>query len=562
MLKLQNITKTFKYGKQSQLVLNNINLCFKSHELVFILGPSGSGKSTLLNIIGGLIQPDSGNIYLNNECISKYSSDKLSQYRNNNIGFIFQNYHLIEHMTVFDNLKICQNKPNHQKIDTLLKQLNIFSKKHTEVSLLSGGEKERVAIARAIINDPHTILCDEPTGALDSTNAKSVMNILKNISKQKLVIVVSHDEFLAKNYADRIINIHDGEINTQKVIEEESPIKVTTSKINKWTIIKLAIKNLLLYKRRTLLTSFATSIGIIAILLIAFLATGFNHEISTLEQNMVTKFPITIKNINYELPNPHISSSTNSIIVKDNTNYFHTNIITSNYLTYLESNPNYHYLLYHYNISMPIITDSYNYLTNTNLQVYPDNDYLIENYTLISGSYPQNDNEIVLQVDQFNNISQELATSFELPQEISYEEIIGRTIKIPLNDEYYLAKNEHFYPEDNYQKLYNSSKIDLKITGIVKEKELLNDGSYLLYPFNITKEIINNNQNSIIVQKQLASSSNLISLPLTKDELLSYLGYQPLPSQIDIYFSNLESKEIFTNHLDKYSDNHSLPLPD
>jgi len=552
MLKLINIKKEYKYGKNTQVVLNNININFKSKEMVFILGPSGSGKSTLLNIIGTLLPPTSGEIYINNECLNKYSDELLSKYRNNNIGFIFQNYNLIEHMTVIDNIKICQNNPDIKNINMILKKLKIESKKNHQVSLLSGGEKERVAIARAIINDPSIILCDEPTGALDSTNAIIVMDILKKISKNKLVIVVSHDEYLAKKYADRIISIKDGNIITPLLPIEPQESKPLNSKINKLTIIKLALKNLSLNKKRTILTSLAASIGIISILLIAFLTTGLKNEISTLEENLVAKFPITIKNTTYELPNPKIKSSKSKIIVKDETSYFTTNKITNNLINYIKNNSNYQYLQFHYDINIPLITDKYIFLDKSYLKIYPNNNYLSENYHLVSGKYPQNEYEIVLQIDSNNNISQDIANSFKLANEFNYQEIIGRIIKVPLNDEYFVNKNNYFYPNDNYEKIYKNSSISLKITGIVQEKEITDDYSYLLHNSKIIEELIDKNKESQIIKKQLSSNDKVLSTSLSKETLLAYLGYKPNPYQIDIYFNNIKNKKTYTNYLDNY----------
>ena len=206
MLTLKNINKKFQNNK----VLSNINLNFKTKELVFILGTSGSGKSTLLNIIGKLLTCDSGEILLDEEDISKYKNHKSDKYRKEVVSYIFQEYNLIEYMSVIDNLTIIKNDVDKLEIDELLKQLSIYDKKNTKVSKLSGGEKQRVAIARAILKDSSIILCDEPTGALDSENSKKVIELLKRISRDKLVIVVSHDISLANNYADRIINIKDG----------------------------------------------------------------------------------------------------------------------------------------------------------------------------------------------------------------------------------------------------------------------------------------------------------------------------------------------------------------
>ena len=553
MLKLININHIYKDGKNSLHILKNISINFKSQELVFILGPSGSGKSTLLHILSGLIKPTSGNVYFGNKYLNNLSSDELAKYRNHHFGFIFQNYHLIEYMTVLDNLKLCQNKPNIKKIINLLKDLNISSKINTKVSLLSGGEKERVAIARALLNDPEVIFCDEPTGALDQVTANHIMGILKNIAKNKLVIVVSHDTTLASIYADRIINIKDGQIITPPVLNNSPQIKLTKSKINKLTILKIALKNLFQTKRRTLLTSFAISIGITSISIISFLSLGFNQEITTLEENLVTSFPITIREATYNLPPPKISPSNNTISIKYQKDYYHTNKITNEYLTYLKNNPNYHSQLFHYDIHIPIITDTYHKLSPSSTKAFPSINYLKNNYQLIAGKYPENTYEIVLQIDSSNLITEELATSFQLPSIISYSSILNHSIKILANDEYFLNTNNSFYPNPNLASAYQNSNLSLTIVGIVKEKEIIDDSSYLLYHQDITEYLLNKNQTSQIVNYQLKTTNLLLSDKPTKPELLSYLGYETLPYQIDIYFSSLLSKELYLKYLDNYS---------
>lgn len=555
MLKLININHIYKDGKHSLHILKNISINFKSQELVFILGPSGSGKSTLLHILSGLIKPTSGNVYFGNKYLNHLSYDELARYRNHHFGFIFQNYHLIEYMTVLDNLKLCQNKPNLTKITSLLNDLNIDSKINTKVSLLSGGEKERVAIARALLNNPEVIFCDEPTGALDQVTANNVMEILKKISKNKLVIVVSHDTSLAQKYADRIIHIQDGQIITPPVINDSPEIKLNKSKINKLTILKLALKNLFQNKRRTFLTSFAISIGITSISIIYFLSSGFNQEITTLEENLVTSCPITIHETTYNLPPPKISPSNNAISIKYQKDYYHTNKITSEYLTYLKNNPNYHSQLFHYDIHIPIITDTYHQLLSSSTKVFPSNNYLKNNYQLIAGKYPENKYEIVLQIDSSHLITEELATSFQLPSIISYSNILNRSIKILTNDEYFLNTNNSFHPNPNLESAYQNSNLSLTIVGIVKEKEILDDSSYLLYHQDITGYLLSKNQTSQIVNHQLKNNHLLLNNKLTKSELLSYLGYETLPYQIDIYFSNLKSKEIYLKYLDNYSQN-------
>ena len=179
MLRLIDVCKSFKFGKNKELVLDKINLDFKKSELVFILGKSGSGKSTLLNIIGGLLEIDSGKVMLDDVDITKFNNNMLCNYRNNMVGFVFQDYHLVEYMSVMDNIKLGQTITSDDggDIEVILRKLGIYSKRKTKVNKLSGGEKQRVAIARAIINNPDIILCDEPTGALDSSNSIKIMDI-------------------------------------------------------------------------------------------------------------------------------------------------------------------------------------------------------------------------------------------------------------------------------------------------------------------------------------------------------------------------------------------------
>ena len=324
MLKLINVCKNYKYGKNKISVLDNINLDFKKKELVFILGKSGSGKSTLLNIIGGLISPSLGSVMLDDKDITKFSSNMLSYYRNNMIGYIFQDYHLVEYMSVLDNIKLGQTITNKKtnKLDELLMKLDIYDKKKIKVNRLSGGEKQRVAIARALVNEPDIILADEPTGALDSYNGKIIMDILREISRDKLVIVVSHDSSLANKYADRIINICDGKTDYYPQIDDGKFKEITKKKISKLALFKLAVKNLGLRMGRTLFTSLAISIGFVSILLVLCLSKSFNDDIKKLEEDVVSIFPISIYNGEYEMTDSSITGSDNMIINKNKARAF------------------------------------------------------------------------------------------------------------------------------------------------------------------------------------------------------------------------------------------------
>lgn len=554
MLKINNLFKSFKIGTKKISILKDINLNFKPKELVFILGKSGSGKSTLLNIIGGLLKADNGEIYLDEECITRYKDKKLDNYRSNIVSFIFQDYHLIEYMSVYDNIKLSLNKIDKNKVEALLKQLGIYEKRNIKVNKLSGGEKQRVAIARAIIKDPEIILCDEPTGALDTETGIKVMDILKQISKNKLVIVVSHDRQLASTYADRIIEIKDGMIK-EELNDDKKVFKINNqNKINKLSIIKLAIKNLLLNKKRTLLISLAISLGITSLLLVANLSLGMNREIKELENKIISIFPITVSNSSYELENKKLEKSNNKIIIKDNKNYIHTNKIDNKYIDYLNNIKEIKHITYKYDISMPLVTDNYKLLLN-NYMIPIKKEQINNNYYVLAGRNIENKNEILLKVDSNNNVTNELLNTFNIDKDIEYSEILGRKIKLILNDNYYKKDNNYYHINDNLKEIYQESKLELTIVGVVKEKEITDESNYIIYSQEIIKDVLEANEKSIIVKEQLKKDYNILGNNLSIEDNLSFLGYKTIPSTINIYVDNIKDKEKVINKLDEYNKN-------
>lgn len=558
MLKLINICKSYKFGKNKFLVLDNINIDFKKHEMVFILGKSGSGKSTLLNIIGGMLEVDSGKIMLDERDITKLNNNMLCNYRNNMIGYIFQDYHLIEYMNVLDNIKLgmtIRNERSHKKIEEILKRLGIYNKRKMLVNRLSGGERQRVAIARAIINNPDIILCDEPTGALDSVNSIKIMDILKELSKEKLVIVVSHDNLLANKYADRVINMIDGKVDYYPQIDNCQFKKINKRRIRLLQIIKLAIKNLWLKKGRTFFTSITISIGLICMLLVLCLSKSFNNDIDKLESDIVSVFPISIYNGEFEIVDSEVSDSKDQIIIKNKEDYIHTNKITNSYIEYIDSLDKVNYISYDYDLYMPIISDRYKIMDNGYMKMIPDNSYLLDNYELLYGRLADSVYDIVLKVDSNNNVDSELLNLFNIDSNVDYDRLIGRRVKVILNDLYYVKNGDYYYINNDYEKLYKKSDIELEIVGIVREKEIVNDSSYFYYDKNIIDMVINNNSSSKIVVDQLNSNYNLLGLNISKEDLLSFLGYKSLPVGINIYVSSLENKDFVLNRLNEYNIN-------
>lgn len=557
MLRLINVCKSFKYGKNKSLVLDNINIDFKKNELVFILGSSGSGKSTLLNIIGGLLDVDSGKVMLDDRDITKFNHSMLCNYRNNMIGFIFQDYHLVEYMSVMDNIKLGQTIYNNDnKIEDVLRKLGIYSKRKYRVNRLSGGEKQRVAIARAIINEPDIILADEPTGALDSANGIKIMNILKELSKNKLVIVVSHDNILADKYADRIINIKDGKIDNSLIVDDNGRFKdIVKKKISKLSIIRMAIKNLGLKKGRTLFTSLAISLGFICLLLVLCLSRSFNDDIDKLESDIVSSFPISIYNGEYEDLDMDVVSSKDKIIRRDRDKFVHKNKISKNYLDYVNDIDEISYISYEYDISMPVISDRYIELDNRYMKMISDSDFILNNYDILYGKNIENRYDILIKVDSNNNVDSEILDVFNIKDDIKYEELIGRKLRVIVNDLYYVKNGDYYFVNSDNDRMYKSSNIELNIVGIVRENDIVDDNSYFYYDDSLIKDILDVNSKSKIVLEQLENEYNMLGIDMDRYELLSYLGYDSLPIGINIYVSNLDDKEIVISKLDEYNKN-------
>ena len=311
MLQLKNITKVYKTEDYTQKALDDVSICFRKNEFASILGPSGSGKTTLLNIIGGLDHYDTGELIINEVSTKSYKDRDWDSYRNHRIGFVFQSYNLIPHQSVLANVELAltlsgvSKEERRKKAKSALNKVGLSKHMNKRPSQLSGGQMQRVAIARALVNDPDILLADEPTGALDSETSIQIMNIIKEIAKEKLVIMVTHNPELAEEYSTRIIKLKDGKIvddtnpydgseDTRNDYEEEKRKSKKTSMSLK-TALSLSLNNLMTKKGRTILTAFAGSIGIIGIALILSLSNGVNDYISDVQKEAMLSYPISIE---------------------------------------------------------------------------------------------------------------------------------------------------------------------------------------------------------------------------------------------------------------------------
>ena len=315
MLQIKSISKRYKTGDFVQQALDKVSLNLRDSEFVAILGPSGSGKTTLLNIIGGLDRYDDGDLVINGISTRQYKDRDWDSYRNHTIGFVFQSYNLIPHQTILSNVELALTISGIGKADRrerarkALEKVGLGEHINKKPNQLSGGQMQRVAIARALVNDPDIVLADEPTGALDSDTSVQIMNLLKDVAKDRLVVMVTHNPELAEQYATRIVNLRDGVIRSDSdpfVVDEtaEQPAVYKTmgrASMSFATSLALSFNNLKTKKARTLLTSFAGSIGIIGIALILSVSTGVNTYISDIQRDTMTAYPITVDSQTFDL---------------------------------------------------------------------------------------------------------------------------------------------------------------------------------------------------------------------------------------------------------------------
>lgn len=483
MLKLKNITKEYISGDSKVQALKGIDIEFRKNEFVSILGQSGCGKTTLLNIIGGLDRYTSGDLIINGKSTKEFKDKDWDAYRNYSIGFVFQNYNLIQHQTVLSNVELAltlsgvsKNERKERAIKAL-EDVGLKEQIHKKPNQLSGGQMQRVAIARALVNNPDIILADEPTGALDTKTSVQIMEILKEISKDKLIIMVTHNPELAEKYSTRIVKILDGVITDDskpfneedKKQEEGSKAKTGRTVMKFFTALRLSLNNLMTKKGRTILTSFAGSIGIIGIALILSISTGVQNYINKVEEDTLSSYPITIDESTIDLGSMMealMGENQNDTENRDNSKIYSKDImndmlstlsnkVSTNNLeelkNYIENEDNQiknnaNSIQYNYNLKLNLYkTDTENGIVRVNPSTVMnaigmgemlearenssmssmfgssmsmgmsnsdvwiemlDNDELIHSqYDLLEGTWPKNYNEVVLILNKNNEIS-------------------------------------------------------------------------------------------------------------------------------------------------------------
>jgi len=485
MLQIRDICKEYRTGSLVQKALDQVSLNLRDNEFVAILGPSGSGKTTLLNIIGGLDRYDSGDLIINGISTKKYKDRDWDSYRNHTIGFVFQSYNLIPHQTILSNVELALTisgigkSERRERAKKALDQVGLGEQVHKKPNQLSGGQMQRVAIARALVNDPEILLADEPTGALDSETSVQVMELLKEVARDRLVVMVTHNPELAHEYATRIVNLKDGKIRSDSdpfTVNEQGLAKPEHKNMGKasmsfLTALSLSFNNLKTKKARTLLTSFAGSIGIIGIALILALSTGVNDYIKQIEEETLSEYPLQIQSTGVDFSSMIESGEEAGTQEEEQGDIYVVNMVTDMFSTMdtndLESLKTY---LDSGNSGIEEYTNAIEYSYNTEPQIYkengdeirqvhpdssfsslglgsssntnsmmssmmstdvffemPENEELYEGqYDIKAGRWPENSNECVLVLTQGGAISDFMLYTLGLRDPLELDEMVSQ----------------------------------------------------------------------------------------------------------------------------------------
>ncbi|MDT2702584.1 ABC transporter ATP-binding protein/permease [Enterococcus dongliensis] len=621
MLELKDIKKHYHVGDTTTKALDGVSVSFRRQEFVAILGASGSGKTTMLNVIGGLDNYDSGDMVIDGTSTKTFKDADWDAYRNNSIGFVFQSYNLISHLGIIENVELgmtlsgVSKEEKKHRAEEALQRVGLADHMHKKPNQLSGGQMQRVAIARALANDPDILLCDEPTGALDTETSVQIMNLIQELSKEKLVIMVTHNPELANKYADRIIEFSDG-----KIMDDSHPhiegkkgedFQLKRTKMRFTTALKLSFNNLRTKKGRTFLTAFASSIGIISIGIVLSLSSGFQKQIDSTQAEAMAKYPITIAktttdqtaNQNQALGSDKAAKTSqknkNKIVAKisDEDKAQHTNKIDQEYVDYINDiNPELsNNIGFTRVVGMNLLRDingeikpvklsneasdgslsmmsAMSSMTGMGVSSFPtqldkqSGNFLAENYKLLSGSYPKADTDVVLIVDANNstNINSLKNLGFDVKDgdKLDFDKIVGTEFKLINNNEYYTKlPTGNFIPNNDYQAMYDNAENEvLKVAGILRVKQsstmnLLAPG--IAYSNELTAKIVNDNKDSEIVKAQKETETNVMTNEkldaATKDSTLAYLGGDSIPSNIMIYPNNYKDKDKILDYLDAYN---------
>ncbi len=605
MLELKDLTKKYEIGSFRQTALDGVTLSFRNKEFVAVTGPSGSGKTTLLNMIGGLDRYDSGDLLIDGKSTQTFNDKEWDSYRNHAIGFVFQNYNLISHTSVLSNVEVgmtlsgLSREERRARATEVLGRVGLEDHVHKKPNQLSGGQMQRVAIARALANDPEIILADEPTGAIDTETSQQIMALIQEIAKDKLVIMVTHDEAIAEAYASRIVGLQDG-----KVISDTDPYRLESENNGKLNFKKtsmafkqaltLSFNNLRTKKFRTAITAFAGSIGIIGVALVMSLANGLNREIDTFEQTTLAEFPIQIDRVSFNVevfreqgggPPERLEGEpfesfpqTDEIYPYEEPPFAaeHINDISEDYVSHLEGlDPSLYFeMTTRYRAEMHLYhtlsSGADTRLNTSRVNFGPtlsDPEFYADNYDTLAGREPEDSSELLLVVDEYNRLNADIINAFGLSSQVEaygFEAFLDKSFELVfLDDRYdYDGDTERFSPINDASVLMDQENNEtLTIVGIARVKDdavsnFLNTG--LKHHPDLVERVISDAQESDIGQAQKASDVDVVSgTPIdenVKANQLQRWGVDPRPNQILIYPVDYEAKVAITDYLDTYNE--------
>jgi len=608
MLELKKINKVYETDNFKQKALDNFTVSFRKNEFVSILGPSGSGKTTLLNIIGGLDNYTSGDLIINGVSTKKYNDRDWDAYRNHRVGFVFQSYNLIPHQSILSNVELALTLSGVSKNERIkraknaLKKVGLIDHINKKPNQLSGGQMQRVAIARALVNDPEIILADEPTGALDSKTSTQIMDLLKEVAKDRLVIMVTHNGDLAKEYSTRIVELKDGILKNdsnpynEKYQEEKKDKKNKKTNMSFKTALSLSLNNLMTKKGRTLLTAFAGSIGIIGIALILSLSSGVQNYINRVQEETLTSYPLSIETNSVDITSIMTESAEKvkeeqekdreedrvyaNNTIQETLSIMSSKVETNNlslFKEYIEKNEefknhttaiNYEYnldlQLYKSNVEEGIVQvnpntvmESLGFNTEGNMasvmmsdvwtEMFENEELNNQMYEVISGRMPNNYNEVVLLVDKNNKISDFVLYALGLKNQNELDEMYKKVLN---GEQIEVEDTSYTYDELldlNFKLLLNSDYYD-KQNGIWTYKK--EDEKYL-------KEILQDAEEIKVVgiikpNEESTVSTNAMGGILYTDALEKYVIEKINDSEVVKEQKNNQEKNILTGL--KFSD--------
>lgn len=591
MIELKHISKSYLTKDETVQALKDVSLELPDRGLISIIGPSGCGKTTLLNILGGLDHPDDGHMFVHDINTHTFKALDWDRYRNNSVGFVFQHYHLMAHLNVLQNLELplligdrYDADARRRLVQKVLELVGLSDKLFKHPHQLSGGQQQKIAIARALIKNPDILIADEPTGSLDEASSKDVLALLKEISKTKLVVVVTHQVDLAKTYSDQIIHLAYGAIERVDTIKD-LPSETSANELDMHghigmpylSIVKLSILNLWMQRFKVLLLGLIASIGMMGIGLVVATSYGFDDYIETQKEATLNSFPIRVDAFSLVVPMVNERFQPNMPILPDvdlvyprNLQYefVSTNQLTESYYTHVQGiDPGLvDHIFYDFRLNPGFVYRYDNIYGRLDLgigELDMSEAYVQANYDIVSGRMFDAPFELIVVLDRYQRIGKDLMMTlgFDGNQAISFDELLALDIKYIPNDILYIDNGTQYQQAALDVSHQSNSAISMPVVGIVRLNnpelfDLIKPGLY--YRTDTTEAILESASNSAIVIDQIASSQHVMTLESLnssqKDNFLRRLGYATFPIAYTIIPKDFDDKDAIMDYLIAYNE--------